>query len=82
MGGPCVPTRGVGTREYRRARTVSATTAERVRKEVKAGRRLWFPSKLKGPVIFQEADGINEPLRRVLCPGGCCCVQSWPVRGG
>lgn len=40
-----------------------------MRREVKAERRLWFPSKLKGPIIFQEADGINELLQSALSWG-------------
>lgn len=34
-----------------------------MRREVEAEGRLWFPSKLKGPIIFQEAGGVNELLQ-------------------
>lgn len=78
-GGPSVPRLGVGTGEHRKARTMSATTAHRVRGEVEAERHLWFPLKLKGPIIFQEAGGVNEPLQS---RGGSWCVLSWPVCGG
>lgn len=77
LGGPCVPRCGVGTGEHGRTRTVSA--AEQVRREVKAERRLWFPSKLKSPIIFQEAGGMNELAQRAVS-GGCRCVPSQLLR--
>lgn len=70
-GGPSVPRLGVGTGEHGKARTMSATTAYRARGEVEAERRLWFPLKLKGPIIFQEAGGVNEPLQSGGALGAC-----------
>lgn len=54
-----MPRLGVGTMESRKAKPVSATTAQQVRRRVEAERHLWFPLKLKGPIIFQEAGGVK-----------------------